>query len=47
VIIAQKEFADHLCKLQEASIYSAMLCKDKNIDEWIDATESMYNRIVN
>jgi radical SAM protein with 4Fe4S-binding SPASM domain len=38
---------DPNCKLHEASIYSAMLCKDKNIDEWIDATESMYNRIVN
>lgn len=33
---------DPNCKLHEASIYSAMLCKDKNIDELIGTTESMY-----
>lgn len=33
---------DPNCKLYEASIYSAMLCKDKNIDELIDTTETMY-----
>ena len=33
---------DPNCKLHEISIYSAMLCKDKNVDELIDTIESMY-----
>ncbi len=34
---------DPNCKLYKASIYSAMLCKDKHIDELIDTLETMYN----
>lgn len=33
---------DPNCKLYKSSIYSAMLCKDRNIDELIDTTKIMY-----
>lgn len=33
---------DPNCKLYKSSIYSAMLCKDRNIDELIDTTKMMY-----
>ncbi|MDW7728027.1 MAG: PqqD family peptide modification chaperone, partial [Candidatus Methanoperedens sp.] len=33
---------DPNCNLYKSSIYSAMLCKDRNIDELIDTTKIMY-----
>lgn len=38
---------DPNCKLYESSIYSAMLCKDKNIDELVNAMDFLYRNGIN